>query len=637
MKKFLLLTVFCTVSMLSFADSWIDPSWKRMLDESDVVAIIEYTSEGAFRGKAKIINIYKGMLKSGDEISISGFSNKFGPIDTVRIGDRFLVFIKLNEPDKYGLKWWREDVKKDPTLKEFADLYTNRKAYRVWSPTSGDLKIKSDSLQYDLVQTTFYTNQGHHVISEFEDFLQAYYNAAKRESFINKLIIQLSPFAESRNRIQYLFMLKFLGYDQYKPIFQPYALATNPFLRYATAQLLGGMKDGESRQLLVSMIRDSIGFVQGEAVRQLERQPADFLGPILIANLKQAVPGDYGPSDIMNPVRNTIDGGKTQIIETLGNIGYKGAIPALLPMLETKDSRDFKLVVYTLRKLGTREYADYINKHLRNLEYDMLLDLCFIIDEDSLTQCIPSLIYFVENHDRLKWPTHDITISQYFGLGKFWTDPKVMNFLLSDFQKLNTLVPTSEQLSSKKQWVESYLEMFTEWSIKEAKPTAYDLMYDYWGINLAFKTNPELFQQKRQKEDSIKRFIQGKVGDGISSINVVVYLDVHGKVKDYTAVMELKKESAEQTMGTLKAMNLDDSHIILELEDVTYGPRTQESLASMIDFLYYFAHVADKSDIAFLRNLKSYGYARSDYEIERLESFLLLATNKKKWERKNRD
>lgn len=192
------------------------------------------------------------------------------------------------------------------------------------------------------------------------------------------------------------------------------------------------MKDEEPRQLLVNMIRDSIGFVQGEAVRQLERQPADFLGPILVANLK-AVPGDYGPSDIMNPVRNTIDGGKTQIIETLGNIGYEGAIPALLPMLETKDGRDFKLVVYTLRKLGTMEYADYINKHLRNLEYDMVLDLCFIIDEDSLTQCIPSLIYFVENHDRLKWPAQDITISQHFGLGKFCNNPEVMNFLLSAF------------------------------------------------------------------------------------------------------------------------------------------------------------------------------------------------------------
>lgn len=200
------------------------------------------------------------------------------------------------------------------------------------------------------------------------------------------------------------------------------------------------------------------------------------------------------------------------------------------------------------------------------------------------------------------------------------------------------MTPTSEQTRSKQQWVESYLEMFTEWSIKEAKPTAYDLMYDYWGLNMAFKERPELFHQKGQKEDSIKRMINEKFGDGISSINIVAYLDVEtGKVKDYTAAIELKKESVEQTMATLKAMNLDDSHVILELEDMTYGSRTQESLASMINFLYYFGHVADKSDVAFLRNLKTYGYAISDYERERLESFLLLAMNKKKWERKNRD
>ena len=638
MKKFLLLTVFCTVSMLSFADSWIDPSWKRMLDESDVVATIQYTSNGAFRAKAKILSVYKGLLKPGDEISLSGFSNKFGPIDTVRVGDKFLVFIKLNEPEKYRLKRWKEDVKKEPSLKEFADLYKSRKSYQVWSPTSGDLKLRSDSIQYDLVQTTFYSNQGYQILSSFEQFLEAYYNESKRENFVSKLLSQLSDFREDHVRVQYLFMLNFLGYDQYKPMLRPYTSASKPFIRYATAQLLGNMKDNESRELLVALIRDSVGFVQGEAVRQLEKQPPDFLGPILVANLKQAVPGDYGPSDIMNPVRNTLDGGKTQLIETIGNIGYKEAIPVLLPMLETKDGRDFKLVVYTLRKLGTREYADYINKHLRNLEYAMILDLCFIVDEDSLTQCIPSLIYFVENHDRLKWPTHDIAISQYFGLGKFWSDPEVMNFLLSDFQKLNKLVPSPEQLESKKQWVKSYLEMFTEWNIKEAKSTAYDLMYDYWGLNNAFKTNPGLFEQKRQKEDSIKRSIEEKVGSGISELNVVVYLDVYtGNIKDYTAAMKLNKESAEQTMTTLKAMDLDDSHVIFELDEVTYGSRTQESLGSMISFLYYFGHVADNSDIAFLSNLGKYGYARSDYEKERLESFLLLATNKGKWERKNKD
>jgi hypothetical protein len=79
------------------ADQWTDPSWKEMIDSSDVIALVEYTSRGDFRAQAKPIIIYKGELKAR-LIWISGFSNRYGPIDKMRPGDRYIVFLNFYEP-----------------------------------------------------------------------------------------------------------------------------------------------------------------------------------------------------------------------------------------------------------------------------------------------------------------------------------------------------------------------------------------------------------------------------------------------------------------------------------------------------------------------------------------------------------
>lgn len=91
----ILLTIICLAfTVQTKAESWIDPTWKRMLDSSDVIALIQYTGKGDFRASAKILTIYKGQLKTGDEIFISGFSNRYGPIDKMSKGDKYLVFSK---------------------------------------------------------------------------------------------------------------------------------------------------------------------------------------------------------------------------------------------------------------------------------------------------------------------------------------------------------------------------------------------------------------------------------------------------------------------------------------------------------------------------------------------------------------
>src|SRR5688572_20084408 len=144
----ILLTIVCLIfAVKTKADSWIDPTWKEMLDSSEVIAIVQYNGKGDFRARAKVLTIYKGQLKTGDEIWISGFSNRYGPIDRMRRGDKYLVFLNLNQPDEKGIEYWTEESKIKPQLKDYVEAYKDNKAYYVWTPTSGDLRIKGKEIQ----------------------------------------------------------------------------------------------------------------------------------------------------------------------------------------------------------------------------------------------------------------------------------------------------------------------------------------------------------------------------------------------------------------------------------------------------------------------------------------------------------
>ena len=115
----LLTTIALIFTTKAKADTWFDPSWKIMLDSSDLVAIVQYTGHGKFRASAKILTVYKGRLKTADEIWISGFSNRYGPIDKMRKGDKYLVFLNFNQPDQKGIEYWNEEQKKKSRVKAF--------------------------------------------------------------------------------------------------------------------------------------------------------------------------------------------------------------------------------------------------------------------------------------------------------------------------------------------------------------------------------------------------------------------------------------------------------------------------------------------------------------------------------------
>lgn len=638
-KLTILLTIIClSCAVQTKADSWVDPTWKEMLDSSDVIALIQYTSDGNFRASAKILNSYKGLLKAGDEIWVSGFSNRFGPIDTMSKGDTYLVFLNLYEPTEKGVERWNEELVNRPERKDFIEALKSRKVFYVWSPTSGDLLVIGEKIQYDFTQTTFYKKQNFHSLHEFELFLQSFSDNAFRISLSKDILNTLKPLHESEAISQNLMKLYLMKYSEYDDIFEKYAMVENTSIKYAIAQLMGNINTEKSRKVLLKLLEDKHSIIQGEAVRQLSREPSDEVGAVILKMLKDANPKNYGPSNIMDPVMNHVDGGKYQIIKTLGDIGYKPAIPDLLALLETKDDEEFEIIVVTLRKLGTRDYAKYINKHLENLDNKMVYQLCRIIRDDSLTECIPSLMNFVKRHDKTTWPTEETAISTYSGLAYFKTDT-VKQFLYADFLELMKMPATSKKSPDTKQrWVNAYIQSFIDLGIRVPKDILYDFMYDYSGINSTFKINSKFFQKKHDIEDSLVNIVEKvlKPLEPTVQVAAIAQIDNELNLVNYTVKYRIKKpenfdmrrKNRLDTLNQILFANtlIDKKHLIWSTENYTSmdGATNFEGFgrSSMDYFLNYISTFPDKEDCLFIENLIKFNYAKSDYDIEKLDKYL---------------
>lgn len=624
----ILLTIIClTFAAQTKADSWVDPTWKRMLDSSDVVALIQYTSKGDFRASAKILTIYKGQLKTGDEIYISGFSNRYGPIDKMSKGDKYLVFLNFNQPDEKRIEYWNEELKTKPELKEYVDAYKNNKAYYVWSPTSGDLKIKGKKVQYDLIQTSFYSKQNYYSLTEFENFLIAYYNKSKTTDFCNSLISNIKPVTDSDLNSQHLMKLFLLGYNQYDSVFESYVKVDNPSSKYALAQLMGNIKSVESRNILISLLDDKHSIVQGEVVRQLKNEPAEIVAPILLKHLKTSSSANFGPSKIMDPVMNRIDGGKVEIIKTLGELKYKPAIPDLLLLLETDNDDLFELVIEALKNMGSKDYIPYINKHLDNKTHDLIFEISMMIAKDSLVECLPSFKKFISTCNRNRHPNYEYTISTCCGIGHF-KDSATVAFLLSDYKHFFTYKDTLES-SKQKYWTQKYIETFTDLKVKEARPLIYKSIYDWFGLNEDFGKNPKLFKVKKQLEDSIKTVFANSLEKKGYKLNYCIAF-IENTANIEKGDKPIAKYLIEVTIPSTEKGNehqeiisnelkLNKECIYLRYENGWYHIEKQDrfdksiSSTPIYNFLSYAEAIPNPSDLVFLQGLLDHNFINDDY------------------------
>jgi len=620
MKRYfkIVFTIFCIVfTIQAKADSWTDPTWKRMLDSSDVIALVQYTSNGDFRASAKILTTYKGHLKPGDEIFISGFSNRYGPIDKMKKDDRYLVFLNFNEPTTSRLEYWNEELEREAELKDFVEAYKNRRAYYVWSPTSGDLKVKGKKVQYDLTQTTYFSKQNFYPLNEFEFFLKAYQQKETNFEYGKTILNKINPVSESDLVSQYLMQLFFIGYNKYDKIFESYIKVDNASSKYALAQLMGNIKTEQSRNILISLLNDKHSIVQGEVVRQLKNEPAEIVAPILFQHLKSSSSVNFGPSNIMNPVMNRIDAGKVEIIKTLGELKYKPAVPDLLLLLDTDNDALFELVIEALKNIGTREYVQYINKHLDNKTNNLIFEISMMIAQDSLVECLPSLKNFISTCNRNRHPNYEYTISTCCGIGHF-NDSSTISFLLSDYDRFFTYKDTIES-SKQKYWTQKYIETFSDLKVKKARTLIYKSIFDWFGLNQDFGIYPKLFEIKKQLEDTLRQVFQNRLEIKGYRLNYCIAF-IEDTKKIMTGGQSTVKYLIEVTIPSadkgkeckeiiMNELNLPEESVFIRFDNGWYHIEKQDRFDKSISStpLYYFLSYAKaipiKDDINFLQGV----------------------------------
>ena len=621
------------------ADSWTDPDWKEMIDSSDVIALVEYTSEGDFRAKARPLIIYKGKLNT-KEIWISGFSNRYGPIDKMSPGDKYIVFLNFYEPTERALEYWKEQIKKEPELTDYYEALKTGNAYYVWTPTSGDLKVKRKTVQYDLLQTSYYGKQNYYPLAEFETFLKAT-SQTKNSKFHEELLKKVKSNATKEISAQYVMMLYLSSFKSYDSVFQTIANEQKPEPCYALAKLLGEVKDQKSRDILVQLLDNENSVVQGEVVRQLSDEAPEFIGPILLGHLDSAGEGGIYPSNLMDPVMNRIDGGKIEIIRTLGEINYKPAAKSLLPLLETEDDYIFELVINVLIQLDSKDFIPYINEHLIKRTKPLIFEICQIITDNDLKECKPALIEFISNHNRNDHPSYEYAISTHMGLAHF-DDQETRDFLLNDFENLLNNNDTIES-DKLKDWIREYIETFKNLESKEARPLIYNSLFKWFGYNYDFAVHPELFTIKKSIEDSInQKALTILEGNNVAEIQTMVFISNTSEYgENFTPSYEqiilirlepskIKLEGNDEIWSILKNVkeklseelnipvdqissrsgsyvsNLDDRFDV----DIDWSP--------MQKFYKYAIELPNENDLLFFRTLSQSGFAKDDFDKRQL-------------------
>lgn len=633
MKHFLSFVFFVSVLCTAIpanADQWTDPSWRVMVDSSDAIALVAYTSNGMYRAEAKVLTVYKGQLTPGSQIWISGFSNRYGPYDSVSKGETFVVFLNRFEFDKDD-EYWQERVKEDASLIAYYSALKNKRAFMVWTPTAGDLRVKNEKVQYDLLQTSFYSKQQFHSLRNFEAFLRFAVAGKGSETFCNGLLAQVKQYPDSKQTAQHLMMLYLTRYSMYNEVYDRLRTHRDPEVRFALAQVAGNVKSERSRNLLVLLLDDKNSFVQGEAVRRLAGEPKEIVGPILIEKLSSAGKGVAGRTDIMNPLLNTLNGGQVEIIETLAKLQYTDAVPALLPLLASEDDYTFKLVLETVKKLGSKEYSPYLIQHLNKGTKDLLFTISMTIAKDSLTECLPALMNYISTYDRSKHPTADYLVSRCCGLGHFTSD-SVKRFLVTDFLSLLRKEFKTSGVDTKRDWVEEYIQTFTELGIDTLKPYLYDAVYAYYGLNHRFKISPELFEIKKRAEDSLAALAKSVLPkDSILKVDALAFLATEeGRmhaVTDYVLQYKTKQGVRFENMNRrLVKGGIAQTHLIANTGSF-YHKYTDRNLLSFDEevfrnFLAYIAAHPDKKDLAFLESLNTFGYPQTDYEKRKLQEYI---------------
>lgn len=354
--------LFALFPLPAFASMWVDPDWKTMITESDLIVLAEVTSGGAFEATVSVKTTFLGTAPA-EPLTVGGFNNHHWPKDAVeeesfKDGESYYLFLRKVEPDGVA----------DARDAKLRDLAAAGRLYVVWTPTAGDLPVAGGKVRFALTGTGYSLHKEGRAVPQFERFLRAAISAgsgtrdaafiAEKQAELLKADIASAAYAEM------LLAYEYTGGTDLLPSFAGVAKDGTPDAQLSVARIAGQTGGDAGWTLLTKLLDARDGAVQGEAVRQLIAAFPAKAAPVLLSRLDTASTKGRGPRSLMDPVRNEMASGQFEIIVALGKLKYAPAEKPLLSLLSSADGRSAKVILAALEALGSTGHVQALERRL---------------------------------------------------------------------------------------------------------------------------------------------------------------------------------------------------------------------------------------------------------------------------------
>ena len=477
------------------------PHWKRVLEESYLIAKVEFLADGNSRAPVRPISIFKGD-SIADKIWVSGWGKTNSP---VKKGDQAFLFLVNNFEMPPMDRWYKKGMKRKQIREErkFRRAHTNNMAF-ISQASSYFLPIKNARVNYDLAAKNNATPRAQDS-QEFEAFLDAI-SGVNKTKFHSTVLDKLSTTDKDTFKYsQYLMMLYYSGYSGYLDETEEIKTSTNPKTQYALVHLLQNVRNTRSRKLLSELLYDSLYHnCQTEIIESLSADTSIETGEILIKfllNGKNALtPADY----------NLIDPAHLTAIGALGHIKHKPATNVLAPLLgrENQNKGLFRLTFKVLEAIEPDfDFSPYLTDHLKNPPNKFW----FTIATEITSRKRADYSFFIENAIRQSDRNEIYGSVLIMCLAEF-NNPKTQNFLKKDLSLFLEQVDQYPCRSSR-EWLLTYLDTFFQLGIKDAKKEVYQALYMFTGIDQNFAESHQLLTYKKELEDSLKQTVNAQLKD----------------------------------------------------------------------------------------------------------------------------
>ena len=649
--------MFCTVGFLVLwaaarASMWADPDWEQMLKESELIALIEVTEGGKFIAKVRPLNVFKG--EAASEFYAAGYNDQNWPKEAIqeqsfRKHQRYYLFLQKREvgPGELAFLNHVAQTSGDPEWKKLLQEEKSDAVRHVWTPSAGHLPVEGEKVHYSLLQTSYPHAASGRNCAEFERFLKAaiaYQVAGQSDTKLVEETLRsirkqsqggvgsTDKESDLAHTVAAYFLLGGRSYDE---AFERIATGDDTGARFMLARLLGAIVNDRADKLLLTMLSDKNSVVQGEVVRQLAKGKSDRVGEVLLGRLEGAGEGGVYPHGIMDPVRNQLDGGKIEIIRSLGELKYEKAAPALIRLLEvTEDEYSLDVLLQALDKMGNRDYPRALEKPLA--KEPLIYKIAEWTKDHHLTELRGAFEQVLDHPlEGVRRPIDLSAASRALGaIGDSGTGAKLASNL--------------DELSSKK--VAEVLELdvakdmigaLAELHYKPARSAVARSFFYWFGIDSAFATKPELLKTKEELQCEVEGkakkflsefrrvdaealvFLQNRVAlvnGSETNPNYSFALEVGIRSQEHS---ELKADSLQARL--VKAFGASEGSIgVTRWIHETYGESSGGN----------DARLGGRSDSLFLWRWAQYVQATRDPEDLRFAKFLLESGLAERWDAK---